>query len=322
MKIQLKHPFTATVVGSYPRNTEVEDTMKKPSVSHEEALEMIRWAVQDQVDQGLEVITDGEAYRENMYWFYQKRMEGVTMEAMQYKNFGEAGFGIECARVIGELGATDWRLAEKWKCAREAAPPEVIVKQTITGPHMLSRFTVNERPDLYPDEIALAKAYAEVLDREIKEVIESGCDYIQFDEPVLTLNPEQAGWAAEVLNELIDSLPQVRIALHICGGNPHRKRVYFGKYTDMIDGLKKLKIDEISLEHCTLHYDLMELWKLWDFRGDLTLGVIDQRSDDIETPEMIRERIRPALQYFKPERLLEMVRNGPSAEDAAPTLNS
>ena len=48
-----------------------------------------------------------------------------------------------------------------------------------------------------------------------------------------------------------------------------------------------MKIDEVSLEHCTLSYDLMELWKQWPFKGDLALGVIDQRSDPIETPQLI-----------------------------------
>ena len=48
----------------------------------------------------------------------------------------------------------------------------------------------------------------------------------------------------------------------------------------------------------------MDLWKLWDFRGDLALGVIDQRSDDIETTDVVRERVRPALEHFPPERLI------------------
>lgn len=278
--------------------------MKKPAISDDEALEMIRWAVADQVALGLPIVGDGEGYRENMYWFYQKRMDGVSMDNMQYKSFGDAGFGIECARLVERLGATRWQLARKWKTARDAAPPNVQVKQTVTGPHMLARFTVNERPDLYPDDVAVAQAYAEVLARELCDVIDAGCDYIQFDEPVWTLSPEESTWGAKVLNELIEQLPPVRIGLHVCGGNPHRKRVYFGKYTDMVDGFSKLKISEVSLEHCTLHYDLMDLWKSWDYRGDLMLGVIDQRSDDIETPEVIWDRVTPALEYFSPDRLL------------------
>ncbi|MHA1548344.1 MAG: hypothetical protein ACTSYE_05370 [Alphaproteobacteria bacterium] len=51
-------------------------------------------------------------------------------------------------------------------------------------------------------------------------------------------------------------------------------------------------------------YGMMELWKLWDFKGDLVLGVIDRRSDDIETIDVIRERVEPALQHFPRERLI------------------
>ena len=296
--------FRATVVGSYPRNVVVEDTMKKPTISDEEALEMIRWAVKDQVALGLPIVGDGEGYRENMYWFYQKRMDGISMENMEYKSFGDAGFGIECARLVDRLGPSRWQLARKWKTARESAPPHVQVKQTVTGPHMLARFTVNERTDLYPDDIAVARAYCDVLEQELREVIDAGCDYIQFDEPVWTLSPEESIWGAEVLNELIERLPRVRFGLHVCGGNPHRKRVYFGKYTDMVEGFRKLAIDEVSLEHCTLHYNLMDLWEKWDYQGDLMLGVIDQRSDEIETSEVIWERTLPALKYFSPDRLL------------------
>ena len=48
----------------------------------------------------------------------------------------------------------------------------------------------------------------------------------------------------------------------------------------------------------------MELWKPWDFKGELALGVIDQRSDVIESEYVIRERLTPALDYFSPDRLL------------------
>jgi 5-methyltetrahydropteroyltriglutamate--homocysteine methyltransferase len=48
----------------------------------------------------------------------------------------------------------------------------------------------------------------------------------------------------------------------------------------------------------------MDLWKHWDFKGDLSIGVIDQRSDEIETPQIIKDRVNPALEYFSPQRLL------------------
>jgi 5-methyltetrahydropteroyltriglutamate--homocysteine methyltransferase len=297
-------PYRATVVGSFPRPAAVSDTMKRPTVPQAEIDEIVRWAVREQAALGLETVTDGEGYRENMYYFYQKRLDGVSMENMVLQSFGPAGFAIECARVTGEIRNPRFNLAHNWKVAREAAPPGVVVKQTVTGPHVLARFTVNERPDLYPDEQALCRAYAAVLRQELEEVVAAGCRHIQFDEPMWTESPEQSSWAVDILNELIDSLGPVRIGLHVCGGNPRRKRVYFTKYTGLAPAFRKAHIHEVLLEHCTLGYNLMDLWKLWDFRGDLALGVIDQRSDAIETPEVIRQRLQPALEYFPPERLL------------------
>ena len=296
--------FRNTVVGSYPRPTKVEDTLKKPTLTQIEIDDLIRWAARDQASLGLDVITDGEGYRENMYYFYQKRLDGVSMENMPKKTFGNAGFGIECARVVGEIKNPRCNLAHNWKLARDVAPKNIMVKQTVTGPHVLTRFSVNERPDLYPDEQALCRAYAKILGDELREVIAAGCEFVQFDEPMWTEAPEQSEWAAGILNELIDSLPKVRIGLHVCGGNPRRKRVYFTKYTDLVPAFSKVKIDEVSLEHCTLSYDLMTLWDKWKFKGDLALGVIDQRSDNIETTGVIRKRVEPALKHFPRERLV------------------
>jgi 5-methyltetrahydropteroyltriglutamate--homocysteine methyltransferase len=297
--------FRNTVVGSYPRPQKVEDTMKRPTLSQAEIDDLVRWAAKDQADLGLDVVTDGEGYRENMYYFYQKRVDGVTFDGMVRQSFGTAGFGIECPRVVGEIANPRFNLAHNWKIARETAPAHVRVKQTVTGPHVLTRFSVNERKDLYPDDQALCRAWARVLEEELKEVVAAGCDYIQFDEPMWTESPEQSGWAADILNELVDALGSgIRIALHVCGGNPRRKRVYFTKYTDLAPAFRKVKIDEVSLEHCTLGYDLMELWSSWDFKGDLSLGVIDQRSDEIETTEVVRRRVEPALEHFPRERLI------------------
>ena len=207
--------------------------------------------------------------------------------------------------MIAKLENPRFQLAHNWKLACDAAPPGVRVKQTVTGPHVLTRFSVNQRKDLYPDDQALCRAWADILKQELDEVIAAGCTDIQFDEPMWTEAPRQSEWAADILNELIASLPDTsRVGLHVCGGNPRRKRVYFTKYTDLAHAFRKMHIDEVLLEHCTLSYDLMELWKDWDFKGDLGLGVIDQRSDDIETVDVVRKRVEPALKHFPRERLI------------------
>jgi len=311
--------FLTTVTGSYPRKEIQEDTLRKPSVDNEEAIEMVKWAVKEQSDLGLDIITDGEGYRENMYWFYQLRTDGVDAINKKYKKFsiggsldkvdlskthGTKGFGIECAVIKNELKNLDTNLAQKWKAARMAAPKYIQVKQTITGPHMLSRFSVNERTDIYPDDKSLAFAYADVLIQELQKVCNEGCEYIQFDEPVWTENVSESDWGADVLNYIIDKFPGIKFNLHICGGNAHRKRGFFGRYTDMTKAFKKLKIDEIHLEHCSLHYPMLDIFKEWEFKGSLSAGVVDQRIDDTETVEEIENNTKPLLQYFNPENIL------------------
>ena len=311
--------FLTTVTGSYPRKDIQKDTLRKSSVSDEEALEMIKWAVKEQSDLGLDIITDGEGYRENMYWFYQLRTDGVDAENKKYKHFstggsmekvdlskthGTKGFGIECAVIKDEIKNLDTKLATKWKTARKNTPKHIQVKQTITGPHMLARFSVNERTDLYPDDQALAMAYADVIIEELKKVCNEGCDYIQFDEPVWTENVNETDWGADVLNYIIEKFPNVKFNLHICGGNAHRKRGFFGRYTDMIASFKKLKINEIHLEHGSLHYPMLDIFKEWDFNGALSAGVVDQRIDTTETFDDIHENTKPILNYFNPDKIL------------------
>jgi 5-methyltetrahydropteroyltriglutamate--homocysteine methyltransferase len=169
---------------------------------------------------------------------------------------------------------------------------------------MLARFSVNERTDLYPDDQALAMAYADVIIEELKKVCNEGCDYIQFDEPVWTENVNETDWGADVLNYIIEKFPNVKFNLHICGGNAHRKRGFFGRYTDMIASFKKLKINEIHLEHCSLHYPMLDIFKEWDFNGALSAGVVDQRIDTTETFDDIHENTKPILNYFNPDKIL------------------
>ena len=311
--------FLTTVTGSYPRKDIQKDTLRKSSVSDEEALEMIKWAVKEQSDLGLDIITDGEGYRENMYWFYQLRTDGVDAENKKYKHFstggsmekvdlskthGTKGFGIECAVIKDKIKNLDTKLATKWKTARKNTPEHIQVKQTITGPHMLARFSVNERTDLYPNDQALAMAYADVIIEELNKVCNEGCDYIQFDEPVWTENVDETDWGADVLNYIIEKFPNVKFNLHICGGNAHRKRGFFGRYTDMITSFKKLKINEIHLEHCSLHYPMLDIFKEWDFNGALSAGVVDQRIDTTETFNDIHENTKPLLKFFESDKIL------------------
>jgi len=80
---------------------------------------------------------------------------------------------------------------------------------------MLAKFSNNARPDLYPTDRALAEAYAKILNHEFKECVHAGCEFILFDEPAWTAFPEEAIWAADVMNQASAGLG-VKIGLHVC----------------------------------------------------------------------------------------------------------
>ena len=72
----------------------------------------------------------------------------------------------------------------------------------------------------------------------------------------------------------------------------------------MIEAFKILKVDEIHLEHCSLHYAMLDIFKEWKFEGSISAGVIDQRIDNTETIEEVEKYTEPLLAYFTPDRIL------------------
>jgi methionine synthase II (cobalamin-independent) len=95
--------------------------------------------------------------------------------------------------------------------------------------------------------------------------------HVQFDEPAWTAFPGEVEWAAEILNRTIEGFER-QDCVHVCGGNPHRKRVYFTRYDDLVEGFRRVKIDQLSLECCTLNYHMLTLWDKSKFPGRVRGG--------------------------------------------------
>ena len=72
----------------------------------------------------------------------------------------------------------------------------------------------------------------------------------------------------------------------------------------MVDGLKKLRVQELHLEHCTLHYNMLDVFKKYDFKGNLSFGVVDQRTDELESVDEVHQRIKPVIEEFGADRII------------------
>lgn len=291
-------PFRTTVIGSYFRRD--SQALRRPTLSRAAGDAAVRWAIEEQVKAGIDVITDGEQRRESFITFVQMRMTGFDFSAPVPKKVTDA-YTIPVARVTSKVTECHAGLAEDYAFARACAPGHVQVKVTCAGPHVLAAFAQNE---YYPSEEALAMDIAGALNQELKRVAAAGCPFLQIDEPHWSGRPDQMGWAAQAFTRAVEGLG-VPIGLHVCFGNPHRKRLWHDRrYHDLLEGFRAARADQLLLECCTHPYDVLSIFDGWDFRGELALGVVDVKNETVETAQEVADRVRPALRRFPPERLL------------------
>jgi 5-methyltetrahydropteroyltriglutamate--homocysteine methyltransferase len=170
------------------------------------------------------------------------------------------------------------------------------LKFTCTGPHMLARVLTN---CFYKNTADLAMDIAAVLRRQL-EFIEA--DVVQLDEACIAGYPEDAPWAAEAINHVLDGILNEK-AVHICFGNYGGQPQLRGFWRDLLPFLNSLRTDHLALEFARHGYDDLRLFTDLDPKIHLGVGLIDIKDNQVETPELIASRIENAMNVLGPERL-------------------
>jgi len=205
------------------------------------------------------------------------------------------------------------------------------VKVALPGPYLLTRTMwlecVSDRA--YETRESLGGDVVRVLREEIEALIAAGAAIVQLDEPVLTevvhgrrsqgnrsfmcgalgekRSPaEELAFAQALLNEALDGLPRERLALHVCRGNwtCDESAALAGDYAPLVPLLSSVAVGTLFLELCTPRAGEIEV--LRDLPGDIRIGVgvVDQKSSQVETPEEIITRAERAIALFGPHRIL------------------
>ena len=71
----------------------------------------------------------------------------------------------------------------------------------------------------------------------------------------------------------------------------------------MLPHLMQLHIDQLVLECATPRAAEMEVIKEYTNEKEIGLGVVNPRTDEIETVEDVVEKVRDILQYFSPDKV-------------------
>lgn len=172
-------------------------------------------------------------------------------------------------------------------------------KITLPGPFTMSRQAVNE---YYDDTDEMVMDYAAAVNAEVRDLERAGADVIQLDEPWLRQDPAAAKRIAiKAINRALEGVT-VTTVVHLCFG-----------YAAVVAGQKPVgysflaelaacSADQISIEAAQPKLDLGVLKELAPKR--IMLGVIDLSDPAAETPAIVADRIRSALNHIAPEQLI------------------
>ncbi len=295
-----------TVIGSYsfPSWLEAVREMGKqgrlsPGQVEEAHDNAVKSCITDQELAGVDIITDGELRRETMVNFFSMRIHGFDM-AGKMKPIGNLDPTIQMPDPVvvdkvkrkGSLG-----MDRHFVFLKEHARHRT--KVCVTGPQMLAKRATNE---FYKTDKELIFDLTEILNVELKNLVAAGCDFLQIDEPIWVGYPEDMPWLVESFNRLVSGV-SAKIALHVCYGNYQLKKLFKGQYDELFPAILETHADQISMEFAVSDGAGLDLFRKYNTDKEVVVGVIDVKSEEIETPQTVAKRIRSALEYIPAEKM-------------------
>lgn len=286
---------------------------------------------------GLDVVTDGEQRRDNFYSFVAEKLSGVRMMTMlELLDHVEDKAGFE--KILRTLDVPASSLSNPTCVGRiDRREPLAMnelrflkahtkkpVKIPLPGPYILTRaMWVKElaRP-AYASKEELSRDVVRILRDEARELAAAGADFIQFDEPVLTEvvfapkstrtfmcaslsergDPkEELEFAVRLINEVTEGLKCPVVGVHVCRGNWSRDETTLltGDYAPLAPYLERLNVDQLVLEYATE--------RAGDVRAfgnkAIGLGVVNPRTEEVESEARIVAEIRRALGFYPADRV-------------------
>lgn len=160
-------------------------------------------------------------------------------------------------------------------------------------------------------------ACAEILREEVESLAAAGVDHIQIDEPWLLLlvdadHRERIGvtdiekeieTCVSMINEVVRTAGDTPTSVHMCHAHFARERYADGGYEPIIDALADINVDRFAMEFAAPESHGVDVLARFPESKILGLGVIDQVDTNVETPEIVIERVEEALKYVPADRI-------------------
>ena len=280
-----------TTVGSFPKPPHLEKARNQfargeitadqlRALERDATIEVIR----SQEEIGLDILVDGELYRGDMTTYFAELMQGFQI-SNPVRSYGNRYYRKPVA--TGPVRRTKSWTVDWWKFAQSQTKKPI--KGMLTGPYTMMDWSFNEH---YPSREALAMDLAEAIREEAMALAEAGAQFIQVDEPAISVRPEELKLAVKALGRAVEGV-KAKTITHIC----------YGDFDVIYPALLDLPVDMIDLEMANSRYDLLDRFRQHRFTKEIGYGVLDVHSHRIETKEEIKEGIRRGLEILKPEQM-------------------
>ncbi|HSW22815.1 MAG TPA: cobalamin-independent methionine synthase II family protein [Burkholderiaceae bacterium] len=320
--------FLTTHTGSLPRPQDLIRMMyaKEEGVPVEAAAlsqrvaDAVAEVVQKQAAAGVDIINDGEMSKPSYATYIKDRLSGFGGADNTFVYQDLVDFPGLAKRVFGDPGRSrrktptcnaavqvrDPEAAQTDVAHLQAALTQVNAREgflSAASPGVVSLFFRNEH---YPSEEQYLFAIADAMRVEYETITAAGL-VLQIDCPDLGMGrhiqhadlslPEwrkKAQLHVEALNHALANIAPERLRMHLCWGNyegPHHCDV---PLADVIDIVLRARPSGISLEASNPRH--AHEWKLFETvklpEGKLLIpGVIESKSNFIEHPELVAQRI-------------------------------
>jgi 5-methyltetrahydropteroyltriglutamate--homocysteine methyltransferase len=320
--------FLTTHTGSLPRPDDLIRMMYAKEegvpVEREALAARVRAAVAEvvrkQVEAGIDLVNDGEMSKPSYATYVKDRLAGfggtgntfVYQDLAEFPNLAKRVFGdpgrsrrktpaCNAPVQVRDPGAATADVDNLRAALAQAGRTEAFM--SAASPGVVSLFFRN---DHYPSQEAYLFAIAEAMRQEYEAVANAGI-VLQIDCPDLAMGRhiqyaglslaefrKRAGMHVEALNHALAHIAPERLRMHLCWGNyegPHHCDV---PLADIIDIVFAARPSAISFEAANPRHGhewtLFERVKLPPGKV-LIPGVIESKSNFIEHPELIAQRI-------------------------------
>ena len=305
-------PLRTTVIGSYPFPSWLHFVGSNLNEFGANDIDEIKndattCAIADQLDAGLDVITDGEQTRLDFNLSFYGHLDGIALEQKSPRLFGPPAHDQRGKhQIVGELRADNGLGAvAEFERLKKIAPEGPSLKVSVPGPFTMSgRLLPNND---YTDRYAITEALLPIIRKELEDLVAAGCQEICVDEPSMSCYgyKENTENFVNIFNRTTETIfGKTRLCTHLCFGNYKGHAVGYRRYEPLFPAFLELKVDEMHLEMANREYAELKCIAQVAEIMDVAVGIIDVKSYFIEPVDLLVSKIQECLNFADPEKLV------------------